>query len=789
MDAACATCTAHAEVLDGERVMATSADDAKGEAIVDLPKAIEPWSPEHPHVYRLRLTVRDAKGVTDVRESPWGLREFRTEAKRFMLNGAPVEMRGGTVVWHRFLRNPEAKDVAWDAAWFEKNIVKPLKMYGANTLRFHLGSPPEELLDLCDRDGLLVQLEWPLFHGIKASDESLRTQWTAWLDLAMRHPSVAIVHAWNETSGPDLEVGWHALNAVLTQYPPMVVAHRDTLHIHKYWWSLFENLGLYYDSYDQFPKTIMVDEFGGNYLDAKGNAGSYPTTKDSFLRFLGREQTKAMRLEFHAEANARVAEYWRRIGAAGELPFCILGSPDDGNSWFLGPLRDPQPMPVWDAMAAAWSPRSVSLDVWDRNFLPGQKVTVPLYFFNEENSGSKLTADVRVVAADGRVLSSQRVERQISAHGREHTMVSLTMPATVGDWRLEARLAGDLQGPEAHAVSAWDVRTMLPAHVPPMTVAIPEGETELQAFAKQNGLRTVGLEDHADVVLLGATAWQRMEKDVALRSTLEKLVDRGESVVMLDAGPRDLGLGYAKGDMGPLEGAPRVREPYVRVNDVFGGVKVTFHQMAEPESNVQSAAHDDSLWTNMPHSATWLWDGMRGGLIAPAADMDVSGLSRKAFVAQWTARGADASRITASSYSAFELAGYYAFSDKPHDKAAIAALRRKVTLLAEDAPALQDVVNPKSHVEETDLAEGYRSAGESGAEKLTVLATAGKGLVRTPVVELGFGAGKGHVIVSQLLTAGRLVRGAAEPGEYGVRYDPAAEQMVLNMLVRVTKGE
>ena len=36
--------------------------------------------------------------------------------------------------------------------------------------------------------------------------------------------------------------------------------------MHKYWWSLFENLGLFYDSYEQFPTAIMVDEFGGNYL-------------------------------------------------------------------------------------------------------------------------------------------------------------------------------------------------------------------------------------------------------------------------------------------------------------------------------------------------------------------------------------------------------------------------------------------------------------------------------------------------------------------------------------------
>ena len=50
-------------------------------------------------------------------------------------------------------------------------------------------------------------------------------------------------------------------------YPPMVVGHRDVIHVHKYWWSLFENVGLTYDSHEQFDGPIMVDEFGGDYLD------------------------------------------------------------------------------------------------------------------------------------------------------------------------------------------------------------------------------------------------------------------------------------------------------------------------------------------------------------------------------------------------------------------------------------------------------------------------------------------------------------------------------------------
>jgi hypothetical protein len=93
-------------------------------------------------------------------------------------------------------------------------------------------------------------------------------------------------------------------------------------------------------------------------------------------------------------------------------------------------------------------------------------------------------------------------------------------------------------------------------------------------------------------------------------------------------------------------------------------------------------------------------------------------------------------------------------------------------------------VNPTSPVEQTDLHKGYRDASTGQAKQLLPLSTCGKNLTRTDIVELTFGPGKGNVILSQALTAGRLVRGAAEPGLYGIRHDPATEQFVLNILAR-----
>jgi beta-galactosidase len=768
-----------------------TAADPEDSIALSLPSTIQTWSPLHPNLYRLRVTLLQNGRVEDTFQSTWALKSFSTHDRRFFLNGNPIELLGGTVVWQRLLRQPDAADVAWSTDWFQRNVTGRLKSYGANTLRWHLGLPPERLLDLCDREGLMVQLEWPFFHSISASVPSMESQWTAWLTVAMRHPSVVIVHPWNEVGG-SVDNGWQAINAILPDFPPLVVAHRDTIHIHKYWWSLFENLGLYYDSASQFDKTVMVDEFGGNYLDWKGDPGAYPSTRESFLRFLGPDQTRAERLQFQAESNARVAEYWRRIGAAGILPFCILGGPQDGSSWFLGNIHDPQPMPVWDSLAAAWSPVSLSLDVWDRNYVPGQHISVPLYLFNDTDTPVGLRTEVQLIdLSTGAVVSRTPLARSVAAHSRVELPAALQLPARTGNFRLQAVLLNPPSYDRHPVVSSWDIRALTPT--PPKALAAarvalldPEDEPELRTFLRQNGIPSVPLTDPSVNLILGSAAtWKSLNTSSSIHSELAQAVKHGVSIVLLDIGPRDLGEGYRAQALGSLDGAPVVRNPYAVTVNLFDGVRLTFSQLAEPESHIQRAPFNRALWAGLPPSATWLWNGLRGGLIAPAADMEVSGLSQAALIAQWQERGADPAGFGAEkSYYAYELAGYYAFSTKGEDTATENALRARVRLLAQDAPALKDVINPDAAIAMTDLAAAWRDALNASAQRLLPLSTCGKNLTRTEIVELVFAPAEGRLILSQALTAGRLVRGSSQPGPYGMRYDPAAEQFTLNMLAQ-----
>jgi beta-galactosidase len=751
---------------------------------------LQVWSPEHPVVYQLCLTVLDEKNkVTDERIIPFGIKEFATKNKRFYLNNQPCTPRGATVVWHRWVRSQEGRELGFDTAWFAKNIVQRSKDYGANYLRFHLGKPPERLLDLCDKYGLLVQYEWSFFHGMPATKESLLEQYRYWLDAAMRHPSVALVHPYNETEGDQLKTVWEALDSLLKNYPPLVMEERDVIHVHKYWWSLFENLGLYYDDASQFPKTIMVDEFGGNYLDEKGDLGGYKSLKESYMRFLGRTHTAEERLDFHAMANARVAEYWRRINAAGYAPFCALGSWEDGNNWFLGKLKEGNPKPVWNELTAAFSPQSVSLDIWDRNFTPAEKISLPVYLFNDTERTAKLKIRLSLVDGKNQSLFDTVFEKTAGAFSRQVHSIPFTVPGITGGYIVKAELLNRPSAVKYPVISQWPIHVFqatVTADVQQIKIGIPDEEKEIKQFLNNHNIITTSINDAtANVILTSLNTWKKIaQNDRSLLQQLQSAIDKGTSIVMLDAGERYLGQGYpAKSDdLGPLQGVARITDPKITSYDLFKGVSLTFTEAAEPESHLHADKNNDQLWKHLPKQYTWLWNGMRGGLLAPAADMDFHGLSADAFLSQWKARGADENAIKNSSYYAYELQGFYAFSMQANDAAVQKKLKEKVAFLVEDAPALANAINPLTPVKITDLSQEYQFAKNGQAQRFTPLANCGKNLTRTPVALIEFGEGKGKLIVSQLLTAGRLAKSFGEEGFYGIRYDETAVQMVLNML-------
>jgi beta-galactosidase len=75
---------------------------------------LKPWSPEVPDLYRLRLSLIDGRDTIDQSEIPFGIKDFRVVNKQFYLNNKHITLLGGTVVWHRWMRDDEARDLGYE---------------------------------------------------------------------------------------------------------------------------------------------------------------------------------------------------------------------------------------------------------------------------------------------------------------------------------------------------------------------------------------------------------------------------------------------------------------------------------------------------------------------------------------------------------------------------------------------------------------------------------------------------------------------------------------------------
>ena len=159
------------------------------------------WGLESPYLYTATTTVEANGKVVDRYETPFGIRSFEFVAdKGFFLNGKRVRLNG--VCNHHDLG---ALGTAFNVRAAERQL-EILKEMGVNALRTSHNMPAPELLDLCDRMGILVMDEsfdcWK--HGKTKNDYGLL--WDDWHEKDLRaeyrrdrnHPSIIMWSIGNE---------------------------------------------------------------------------------------------------------------------------------------------------------------------------------------------------------------------------------------------------------------------------------------------------------------------------------------------------------------------------------------------------------------------------------------------------------------------------------------------------------------------------------------------------------------------------------------------------------------
>lgn len=164
------------------------------------------WSEYNPHLYSLKLTLKNENGVMlDEYELSFGLRDFKAAGKYFEINGKRTFLRGK----HDGLVFPLTGHAPTDVdSWLK--VLGKAKEYGINHYRFHTCCPPDAAFTAADMLGIYMEPELPFWgtvteegeenHDEKAQqyliDEGFRI-----LDEFGNHPSFVMMSLGNELWG------------------------------------------------------------------------------------------------------------------------------------------------------------------------------------------------------------------------------------------------------------------------------------------------------------------------------------------------------------------------------------------------------------------------------------------------------------------------------------------------------------------------------------------------------------------------------------------------------------
>lgn len=166
---------------------------------VTLPFTLEHaalWSPEHPALYRFRITLPDGDSVTD----RFGFRTFTTRNGRLYLNGKPFYMRAA--LDQNFFNHG---GYAPPSLEYLVNEFREARKLGLNLLRCHIQIPDPRYLEAADQTGLLIWYEIPNWDDLTPASEARgKATLDAMIQRDWNHPSIVIQSVINESWGADL---------------------------------------------------------------------------------------------------------------------------------------------------------------------------------------------------------------------------------------------------------------------------------------------------------------------------------------------------------------------------------------------------------------------------------------------------------------------------------------------------------------------------------------------------------------------------------------------------------
>lgn len=542
------------------------------------------WWPDSPNLYRLRTTLVVNGRATDVQETLFGFREWRRKGTQFTLNG---------VVWHMWAdligdqRSPED----WLAA-YRRTHQRTARVSTAGQAGHEsrwLGMEPQDALEFCDRNGVVVRRNTTLDGERIGSNfnepdpETVRQQGGSELKLALmknwRDQCVAQVKG--ERNHPSIQI-WSIENEFA--YINLINLLGNSPNMDRY----EAEIARTHDAVMAVDPTrsVMIDGGGALKNNTLGVAGDhYVATLDGRYPDLAYEP--------FPEGGGRGRWKWdqERPRFIGEDYYATGINPADYARWggevaFQGKAATRDAMAIcyrmlnegyrWGGHYAAWhfwigseggpaqwganNPHAVLVRQWDWTFGSGERVKRTFGVFNDTHDAEAISF-TRTLVVDGREVLSKTTTHHVAPGTAEKFAEQIEMPSV--NARQEGALTLTLSVTGKEVYRDTKAVSILPApqatNTAPGVVAVfdPAGQTTAflrrlgQVFTAVPSLENLPAE--AKVLVVGRNT---LEAADSTSTRLAVLASEGRAVVVLD---QDHPLRY-QAIPAEMELAPRSRK-------------------------------------------------------------------------------------------------------------------------------------------------------------------------------------------------------------------------------------
>ncbi len=226
----------------------------------DLSK-VNPWHFDFPNLYRVDVTVRKGGKATDKISTVVGFREIKFLGGKIYLNGERIKLMG--VEWTAG-SNPDYGFAETDSILLSQCTL----MKGVNTIFTRQHFQQDELFyDFCDRQGIIVQQELPLWGPETPANDTIRKIAVKQLErMVYNYYNHASIFSWgvgNELRGRDVRM--KKMVADLIAKAKVLDSSRYVAYVSNTLTSSFYNNPLFTQDASNNGDYLMMNEYGGSW--------------------------------------------------------------------------------------------------------------------------------------------------------------------------------------------------------------------------------------------------------------------------------------------------------------------------------------------------------------------------------------------------------------------------------------------------------------------------------------------------------------------------------------------